>query len=249
MAHLQQPTPMPFAKYKSFFDRLSLDMRDRTWPDQRITKAPRWLSTDLRDGNQALIASHHAPDIPKTQFTALTRLDHNRALSQLAAKTTEVTGEPVYVQDIEQVAIWGNHSATQYPDISHARLAGRSLAEVIGDEAWVADEFVPTVAKRGAAIIAARGASSAASAAHATLEHLRDWEHGSSGRWVSMAVHSQGEYDVPAGLVSSFPVVCTGGGYEIVTGLEIDAFSRQRIDASVAELQAERDTAQDLGVL
>ncbi|WP_420733435.1 malate dehydrogenase [Brevibacterium luteolum] len=197
----------------------------------------------------ALIASHHAPDIPKTQFTALTRLDHNRALSQLAAKTTEVTGEPVYVQDIEQVAIWGNHSATQYPDISHARLAGRSLAEVIGDEAWVADEFVPTVAKRGAAIIAARGASSAASAAHATLEHLRDWEHGSSGRWVSMAVHSQGEYDVPAGLVSSFPVVCTGGSYEIVTGLEIDAFSRQRIDASVAELQAERDTAQDLGVL
>ena len=197
----------------------------------------------------ALIASHHAPDIPKTQFTALTRLDHNRALSQLAAKATEVTGEPVQVQDLERVAIWGNHSATQYPDISHARLAGRPLAEVIGDEAWVADEFVPTVAKRGAAIIAARGASSAASAAHATLEHLRDWEHGSNGGWVSMAVHSQGEYDVPAGLVSSFPVVCADGGYEIVTGLEVDAFSRKHIDTSVAELQAERETAQELGVL
>lgn len=197
----------------------------------------------------ALIASHHAPDIPKTQFTALTRLDHNRALSQLAAKATEVTGEPVQVQDLERVAIWGNHSATQYPDISHARLAGRPLAEVIDDEAWVADEFVPTVAKRGAAIIAARGASSAASAAHATLEHLRDWEHGSNGGWVSMAVHSQGEYDVPAGLVSSFPVVCADGGYEIVTGLEVDAFSRKHIDTSVAELQAERETAQELGVL
>lgn len=197
----------------------------------------------------ALIASHHAPDIPKTQFTALTRLDHNRALSQLAAKAAEATGEHVHVEDLERVAIWGNHSATQYPDISHARLAGQSLAEVIGDAQWVADEFVPTVAQRGAAIIAARGASSAASAAHATLEHLRDWEHGSNGGWVSMAVHSHGEYDVPTGLVSSFPVVCADGGYEIVTGLEVDAFSRQRIDASIAELQAERAAAQELGIL
>lgn len=191
----------------------------------------------------ALIAQANAPDVPAERFTAMTRLDHNRALSQVAERTGWS------VRDIARVTIWGNHSATQYPDISHARLAGRPLAEVIGDEAWVADEFVPTVAKRGAAIIAARGASSAASAAHATLEHLRDWEHGSNGGWVSMAVHSQGEYDVPAGLVSSFPVVCADGGYEIVTGLEVDAFSRKHIDTSVAELQAERETAQELGVL
>src|SRR5690606_31414011 len=182
----------------------------------------------------ALIAMSNAPDIPNERFSALTRLDHNRAISQLAHKA----GVPV--TEIRKMTIWGNHSATQYPDIFHAEISGRNAAEVINDEAWLADTFIPTVAKRGAAIIEARGASSAASAASATIDHARDWALGSAeGDWVSMAVCSDGSYGVPEGLISSFPVTTSGGDWSIVQGLDINDFSRQRIDASVAELAEE----------
>ncbi len=189
----------------------------------------------------ALIAASHAPDVPGERFTAMTRLDHNRALSQLAKKTGASLG------DIEQVTIWGNHSATQYPDVTHARIGGRPAAEVVGDDAWLTDTFIPTVAKRGAAIIEARGQSSAASAANAAVDHVRDWVNGSG--WTSAAIMSDGSYDVPAGIISSFPVTSTGGRWEIVQGLEIDAFSRSRIDASVAELVEERDAVRALGLI
>ncbi len=192
----------------------------------------------------ALIALSNAPDIPTDRFSALTRLDHNRAISQLAAKT----GAPV--TDITKMTIWGNHSATQYPDIFHAEVGGRNAAEVVGDQRWLEDDFIPTVAKRGAAIIEARGSSSAASAASATIDAARDWLHGSAqGDWVSMAVLSDGSYGVPEGIVSSFPVTTTGGDWEIVQGLEIDDFSRGRIDASTAELSEERATVTDLGLI
>jgi malate dehydrogenase len=186
----------------------------------------------------------NAPDIPRERFAALTRLDHNRAISQLAAKT----GVPV--TEIRRMTIWGNHSATQYPDIYHAEISGRNAAEVVADETWLADTFIPTVAKRGAAIIEARGASSAASAASATVDHARDWVLGSAeGDWVSMAVCSDGSYGVPEGLISSFPVTTSGGEWSIVQGLEINDFSRQRIDASVAELAEERDAVEGLGLI
>jgi len=192
----------------------------------------------------ALIASRNAPDIPAERFSALTRLDHNRAISQLATRTGAA------VTDIKKMTIWGNHSATQYPDIFHAEIAGKNAAEVVGDQAWVEDTFIPTVAKRGAAIIDARGASSAASAASATCDAARDWLNGSpEGDWVSMAVVSDGSYGVPEGLVSSFPVTTKDGGWEIVQGLEIDDFSRGRIDASVAELADERDAVTELGLI
>ncbi len=192
----------------------------------------------------ALIAMSNAPDIPAERFSALTRLDHNRAISQLATKT----GAPV--TDIRHMTIWGNHSATQYPDLFHAEVAGRNAAEVVGDQAWIENDFIPTVAKRGAAIIDARGSSSAASAASATIDAARDWLYGSAeGDWVSMAVRSDGSYGVPEGLVSSFPVTTRGGAWEIVQGLEIDDFSRGRIDASVAELAEERSTVQELGLI
>jgi malate dehydrogenase len=192
----------------------------------------------------ALIASRNAPDIPAERFSALTRLDHNRAISQLAAKTGAA------VTDIKKMTIWGNHSATQYPDIFHAEIAGKNAAEVVDDQAWIEDTFIPTVAKRGAAIIDARGASSAASAASATCDAARDWLNGSpEGDWVSMAVVSDGSYGVPEGLVSSFPVTTKDGNYEIVQGLEIDDFSRGRIDASVAELADERDAVTELGLI
>jgi malate dehydrogenase len=192
----------------------------------------------------ALIAMSNAPDIPRERFAALTRLDHNRAISQLAAKT----GVPV--TEIRRMTIWGNHSATQYPDIYHAEISGRNAAEVVADETWLADTFIPTVAKRGAAIIEARGASSAASAASATVDHARDWVLGSAeGDWVSMAVCSDGSYGVPEGLISSFPVTTSGGEWSIVQGLEINDFSRQRIDASVAELAEERDAVKGLGLI
>jgi malate dehydrogenase len=192
----------------------------------------------------ALIAMTNAPDIPRERFTALTRLDHNRAISQLAAKTG------VAVTDIKKMTIWGNHSATQYPDLFHAEVNGVNAAETVGDQDWLEGTFIPTVAKRGAAIIDARGSSSAASAASATIDAARDWLFGSAeGDWVSMAVRSDGSYGVPEGLVSSFPVTTTGGDWSIVQGLEIDDFSRGRIDASVAELADEKDAVTQLGLI
>ncbi|MEV8146476.1 malate dehydrogenase [Specibacter sp. NPDC078709] len=191
----------------------------------------------------ALIAASHAPDIPASRFTALTRLDHDRAVAQLAAKT----GYPV--SHIKNVAIWGNHSATQYPDISHATAGGVPASSLVA-ESWVAEEFIPRVARRGAEIISVRGGSSAASAANAAIEHMRLWVHGTpEGDWTSMAVPSDGSYGVPEGLVSSFPVTTADGSYSIVQGLDISEFSRARIDASVAELQSERDAVAELGLL
>jgi malate dehydrogenase len=192
----------------------------------------------------ALIAQQHAPDVPAERFTAMTRLDHNRAVSQLAKKLN------VPVTEIKKLTIWGNHSASQYPDIFHAEVGGKNAAELVGDESWLADTFIPTVAKRGAAIIEARGASSAASAANAALDHVRTWVNGTAeGDWTSMGIPSDGSYGVPEGLISSFPVTCTGGTYEIVQGLELNEFSRQRIDASVAELGEERDAVRKLGLI
>jgi malate dehydrogenase len=191
-----------------------------------------------------LIAMNNAPNIPNEQFTAMTRLDHNRAKAQLAAKA----GVPI--TSITRMTIWGNHSATQYPDLFHAEVDGRNAAELIGDQAWLENDFIPTVQQRGAAIIEARGLSSAASAANAAIDHVRDWALGTpEGDWVSMAIPSDGSYGVPEGLISSFPVTCSGGRYQIVQGLEIDDFSRQRIDASVAELAEERDTVAELGLI
>ncbi|MFF9017739.1 malate dehydrogenase [Streptomyces sp. NPDC014870] len=192
----------------------------------------------------ALIAQAAAPDVPAERFTAMTRLDHNRALSQLAAKTG------ASVEDIKRLTIWGNHSATQYPDVFHAEIAGKNAAEVVNDEAWLADTFIPTVAKRGAAIIEARGASSAASAANAAIDHVHTWVNGTAeGDWTSMGIPSDGSYGVAEGLISSFPVTCKDGKYEIVQGLDINAFSRARIDASVQELAEERDAVRELGLI
>src|SRR6187200_252213 len=192
----------------------------------------------------ALIAMSNAPDIPKERFSALTRLDHNRAISQLAAKTG------ASVTDIRQMTIWGNHSATQYPDIFHAEVNGKNAAEVVGDQAWLEETFIPTVAKRGAAIIEARGSSSAASAASATIDAAHDWLSASAENdWVSMAVISDGSYGVPEGIISSFPVTTSAGDWSIVQGLDIDEFSRGRIDASVAELEEERDAVKGLGLI
>jgi len=192
----------------------------------------------------ALIAMTNASDIPQERFSALTRLDHNRAISQLAAKTG------ASVSEIRRMTIWGNHSATQYPDIFHAEVGGKNAAEVVNDQAWIENDFIPTVAKRGAAIIEARGSSSAASAASATIDAARDWLTGSpEGDWVSMAVVSDGSYGVPEGLVSSFPVTTNTGDWAIVQGMEIDEFSRGRIDASTAELAEERDAVKQLGLI
>jgi len=192
----------------------------------------------------ALIAMSNAPDIPKERFSALTRLDHNRAISQLAAKTGAA------VTDIKKMTIWGNHSATQYPDIFHAEVGGRNAAEVVDDQAWLENDFIPTVAKRGAAIIEARGSSSAASAASATIDAARDWLKGSAeGDWVSMAVASDGSYGVPEGVVYSYPVTTKDGEWEIVQGLDIDDFSRQKMDATAAELVEERDAVKELGLI
>jgi malate dehydrogenase len=191
----------------------------------------------------ALIAAAHAPDVPADRFTAMTRLDHNRALSQLAAKAD------VAVNDIRRMTIWGNHSATQYPDVFHATVAGRPATALV-DERWLERSFIPTVAKRGAAIIEARGASSAASAANAAIGHVRSWVLGTpDDDWTSAAIVSDGSYGVPEGLVSSYPVVSREGRWEIVQGLEINDFSRRRIDASLAELADERDAVRELGLL
>ncbi len=192
----------------------------------------------------ALIAMTNAPDIPDERFSALTRLDHNRAISQLAAKTGAA------VTEIKKMTIWGNHSATQYPDIFHAEVKGRNAAESIDDQDWLENTFIPTVAKRGAAIIDARGSSSAASAASATVDAARDWLLGSAeDDWVSMAVRSDGSYGVPEGLISSFPVTTRDGNWEIVQGLELNDFSRSRIDASTAELADERSAVTELGLI
>ena len=192
----------------------------------------------------ALIAASHAPDVPKDRFTAMTRLDHNRALSQLAKKAG------VTVTEIAQLTIWGNHSATQYPDIFHAQINGANAADVVNDQKWLENDFIPTVAKRGAAVIEARGASSAASAANAALEHVYDWVNGTpEGDWTSAAIVSDGSYGVPEGLISSFPCVSRNGRWEIVQGLDINDFSRSRIDASVGELIEERDAVRELGLI
>jgi malate dehydrogenase len=192
----------------------------------------------------ALIAAAHAKDVPGSRFTAMTRLDHNRAISQLAKKAGVTAGE------VDKVTIWGNHSATQYPDWSQATIGGKSAAEVIGDEAWLKDTFIPTVAKRGAAIIEARGSSSAASAANAAIDHIYDWVNGTpKGTWTSAAIMSDGSYGVPEGIISSFPVTSSGGEWEIVQGLEVSDFSRAKIDASVNELIEERDAVRELGLI
>jgi malate dehydrogenase len=191
-----------------------------------------------------LIAMSNAPDVPRERFNAMTRLDHNRAIAELANKLS------VQVDEVSNMTIWGNHSTTQYPDLVNARVGGRSAWKAVDDEAWIADQFIPTVAKRGAAIIEARGASSAASAANAAIDHVRDWVRGTAdGDWISMSVPSDGSYDVEEGLISSFPCTCSGGEWSIVEGLEITDFSRQRIDASVDELRSERDAVAELGLL
>lgn len=192
----------------------------------------------------ALIAMNNAAGIDPRQFTAMTRLDHNRAMSQLAMRVNRP------VSSIKKMTVWGNHSTTQYPDLSHCEVDGKPAKSLVNDEAWINDTFIPTVAKRGAAVIKARGASSAASAANAAIDHVRSWALGTApGDWVSMSVPSDGSYGVPEGLVSSFPCTCAGGNYQIVKGLEIDAYSRTKIDASVAELQEERDAVKALGLI
>jgi malate dehydrogenase len=191
-----------------------------------------------------LIAMANAPDVPAERFTAMTRLDHNRAKAQLAKKVD------AHVREIRRMTIWGNHSTTQYPDITHALVAERPATELVTERDWIENEFIPTVQNRGAAIIEARGASSAKSAASAAIDHVHDWALGTpGGDWVSMSVRSDGSYDVEEGLISSFPCTCAGGEWTIVEGLEIDEFSRGRIDASVNELKEERDAVKELGLL
>jgi malate dehydrogenase len=192
----------------------------------------------------ALIAQQNAPDLDPRRFTAMTRLDHNRAVSQLAARTGTT------VNDVTNMTIWGNHSVTQFADLHHAKVKGQNAYDLVNDQAWYADTYLPTVAKRGAAIIEARGASSAASAANAAVDHIRSWSLGTpEGDWVSMAIVSDGSYGVPEGLISSFPCVCKDGEYSIVQGLDINDFSRGKIDASTAELAEERDAVRDLGLI
>jgi len=193
----------------------------------------------------ALIAMSNAKDLDPSRFTAMMRLDHNRAKSQLAAKAG------VHASAVTNMTIWGNHSATQYPDVFHARVDGKAGFEAAGsDQAWLEGEFIPTVQQRGAAVIKARGLSSAASAANAAVDHVRSWVLGTpAGDWVSMGIPSDGSYGIPEGIISSFPVTCTGGRYEIVQGLDIDDFSRAKIDASAQELVDERDAVKDLGLI
>ena len=207
-------------------------------PDVRVVVTGNPANTN------ALIASRHADGIPASRFTALTRLDHNRARAQLAAKARRP------VADVTNVTIWGNHSATQYADAFNARICGKPADQWIADDAWIAFDFLPTVARRGAAVIAARGRSSAASAANATIAHVRDWLLGTpGGDWTSMAVVSDGSYGVPAGLVSSFPVRCCDSEWEIVQGLPLNAFARSRVNVSVDELKSEAEEVKSMGLL
>jgi malate dehydrogenase len=188
-----------------------------------------------------LIAMSNAPDVPRERFTSMMRLDHNRARAQLAKKVG------VHVRDVRRMTVWGNHSTTQYPDISHAVVGDQAASELVTEREWITDEFIPTVQKRGAAIIEARGASSAKSAASAAIDHVHDWVLGTpDGDWVSMGIPSDGSYGVDEGLISGFPCTCSGGEWKIVEGLDIDDFSRERIDASVDELKSERDAVKDL---
>ena len=190
-----------------------------------------------------LIAQSNAPDIPRERFTAMMRLDHNRAIAQVSKKTG------AQISEVTNMTIWGNHSATQYPDVFHAEVKGGSAAEAIGDQKWIEDDFIPTVQKRGAAIIEARGASSAASAANAAIDHVHDWVLGTpEGDWVSMAIPTDGSYGIEEGIFSGHPCTCSGGEYKVVQGLELDDFSRSRIDATVKELGEERDAVKQLGL-
>jgi malate dehydrogenase len=190
-----------------------------------------------------LIAMSSAPDIPRERFTSMMRLDHNRAIAQLASKLE------LPVSDISQMGVWGNHSPTMYADLFHAQVNGQQAAAVVDDQVWIENEFLPNVGKRGAAIIEARGASSAASAANAAIDHVRDWVAGSDGGWVSMGVPSDGSYGIPEGLIVGLPCTCAGGEYAVVRDLVLDAFSRGKIDASIAELIGERDTVKDQGLI
>jgi len=188
----------------------------------------------------ALIAMNSAPDLPRANFTSMMRLDHNRAISQLATRTGKS------VTDIEKMVVWGNHSPTMYPDIRFATIAGQNAVAAVNDQAWYRDTFMPTVGKRGAAIIEARGLSSAASAANAAIDHIRNWTLGSNGQWVTMGICSDGSYGIPQGMIYGFPCLCANGKYEMVTGLEIDAYSRERMDFTLKELNEERDAIKHL---
>ena len=188
----------------------------------------------------ALIAMNSAPDLPRANFTSMMRLDHNRAISQLATRTGKA------VTDIEKMVVWGNHSPTMYPDIRFATIAGQNAVGVVNDQAWYRDTFMPTVGKRGAAIIEARGLSSAASAANAAIDHIRNWTLGSNGQWVTMGICSDGSYGIPEGMVYGFPCLCANGKYEMIKGLEIDAYSRERMDFTLKELNEERDAIKHL---
>ncbi|HEY4426984.1 MAG TPA: malate dehydrogenase [Solirubrobacteraceae bacterium] len=212
-------------------------LNERAAPDVKV------LTVGNPANTNCLIAMNNAPDVPNERFTSMMRLDHNRAVAQLAAKLQ------VPVTDVSNMGVWGNHSPTMYPDLFHAKVGGELAAGKVDDQAWIEDEFLPGVGKRGAAIIEARGASSAASAASAAIDHVRDWVTGTDGRWVSMGVTSDGSYGIPEGLMSGFPCTCAGGEYAIVQGIELDDFSRARIDASVAELVSERDTVSEQGLI
>jgi malate dehydrogenase len=212
-------------------------LNERAAPDVKV------LTVGNPANTNCLIAMNNAPDVPNERFTSMMRLDHNRAVAQLAAKLQ------VPVTDVSDMGVWGNHSPTMYPDLFHAKVGGELAAGKVDDQAWIEDEFLPGVGKRGAAIIEARGASSAASAASAAIDHVRDWVTGTDGRWVSMGVTSDGSYGIPEGLMSGFPCTCAGGEYAIVQGIELDDFSRARIDASVAELVSERDTVSEQGLI
>ena len=212
--------------------------------DSRAAKGVKVLVVGNPANTNCLIAQRNAPNTDPRQFTAMTRLDHNRAKAQLAQKA----GVPI--TDVTKMTIWGNHSATQYPDLFHAEVSGKNAADLIGDQKWLESDFIPTVQQRGAAIIEARGASSAASAANAAIDHMHDWVLGTpDGDWVSMSVYSDGSYDVPEGLISSFPTTCAKGEWSIVQGLDIDEFSRQRIDVSNGELAEERDAVAGMGLI
>ena len=188
----------------------------------------------------ALIAMNSAPDLPRANFTSMMRLDHNRAISQLATRTGKL------VTDIEKMVVWGNHSPTMYPDIRFATIAGKNAVGMVNDQAWYRDTFIPTVGKRGAAIIEARGLSSAASAANAAIDHIRNWSLGSNGQWVTMGICSDGSYGIPEGMIYGFPCVCANGKFEMIKGLEIDAYSRERMDFTLKELNEERDAIKHL---
>jgi len=217
-------------------------LNEKAAPDVKILVVGNPANTNC------LIAMNNAPDIPSERFTAMLRLDHNRAVAQLANKVAAP------VTDVSKMGVWGNHSPTMYPDLFHAQIKGEQAAKVLDDQAWIENDFLPNVGKRGAAIIEARGASSAASAANAAIDHVHDWvsgtpSEGQAGDWVSMGVPSDGSYGVPEGLISGFPCTCANGEWSIVQGLEIDDFSRSKIDASVAELTSERDTVSSQGLI